>query len=165
MKMLINLTFFLLLTSAGCFAQSKQEVDKLLGDIYKTGNSKNIITNASTKKLKAYGSKLLPTITTYFGDTSTTGIRSDCQDRFLNKGEVAIIMADHIEPMPYYTVTGIQNCILDYCKGNPNLIEYYLWAIKRDGVLLFQKRYTIWLSSADRQTWPPYTHNKKRNKV
>jgi hypothetical protein len=67
--------------------------------------------------------------------------------------------------MPYYTVTGIQNCIVEYCKGNPNLIEYYLWAIKRDGVLLFQKRYTIWLSSADRQTWPPYTYNKKRNKV
>lgn len=48
--------------------------------------------------------------------------------------------------MPYFVLTGMQNCLLEFCENNPNLIEYYLPWINRDGVLNFKDKYINWLS-------------------
>lgn len=138
------------------FSQSKVQIDGLLSKVCLTKDSKDIIKCKSAKKLIAYGNNLLPLLTKFFKDTTQTEIKSDCQGRFLNRGEVAIIIADHIEPMPYAAVTGIQNCLLEFCPNNSNAIEYYLSAIKRDGVALFYKRYIAWLNSDERKKWPFY---------
>lgn len=41
---------------------------------------------------------------------------------------------------------GMRNCLLEFCENNPNLIEFYLDWINRDGVLNFKDNYINWLS-------------------
>ena len=71
-------------------------------------------------------------------------------------------MADRIEGMPYFKVTGIQNCLITFCENNRNLIEYYLWAIKRDGAEKFKEKYLTWLESDDRIEWTPLFDYKSK---
>jgi len=141
-------------------AQSKQVLDSLLSPLYDIDNSKNISKAPQAKQIMNYGDKVLPILATYFADTTTTNIKSECQNIYLTKGEVAIILADRIEMMPYMTLTGIQNCLMEFCEGNPNLIEYYLTAIRRDNAKVFKEKYSDWLSSDDRKKWPPHVNNK-----
>lgn len=147
---------FLAFLSVPSFSQSKQETGNLLKAINTAINSKSISKLKPAKKLISQGRILLPLLAEFFSDTSSSLIKSDCQNRFLTHGEVAIIIADKIEIMPYYKITGIQNCTFEICPGNPNGIEYYLWAIKRDGANVFVQKYNAWLNSEDRKQWPPY---------
>lgn len=145
----VALTFFWQLG----FSQSSNEINALLSATCTTRNSKDIIKSISAKKIIRYGNKILPVLANYFRDTTVTDVISDCQGRTLNKGEVAMILADRVEMMPYSNLTGIQNCTLTFCGGNPNFIEFYLWAIKRNGVELFFRNYSAWLTSNNRKKW------------
>ena len=49
-----------------------------------------------------------------FTDRTPTKLIPDCIGRYLNKGEIAIILADRIEGMPYAKVTGVQNYTLTF---------------------------------------------------
>ena len=122
----------------------------MLNVIAKTKDSKEITKTESAKKLYNYGLKLLPTLTEFFTDQTETNVKSECIERNLTKGEIAIIMADRIEAMPYFRVTGIQNCLFTFCEKNLNYIEYYLPAIKRDGIEKFKSKYIAWLKSNER---------------
>jgi hypothetical protein len=164
MRSFLIITIFLSF-SLTVHSQSKDQVDSLLLSVCLTKNSKDIVKGNQAKKIIAYGNKLLPTLINFFKDTTLTKVKSDCQGRFLNKGEVAIILADKIELMPYFTVTGIQNCLIEFCKNNPNGIEFYLNAIKQNGIEVFSKKYIDWLNSGDRKSWPPYITNKSSRKV
>ena len=149
------------------FSQTKSEIDSLLSGISETENSKGITETEQAKKIIAFGENSLTTLAEYFTDSTLTKVKSECQKRNLTKGEIAIIMADRIEGMPYFTVTGIQNCTMSFCENNPNLIEYYLWAIKRNGTEQFQEKYLTWLESDDRIEWTPlldYKSKKERKK-
>lgn len=161
-----RITIFLLLPLLfdKTFSQSREEIDSLLAVVVGIENSKHIVTNPAAIKIITYGDKVLPLLASIFQDTIRTQVKSDCQGVLLNKGEIAIIIADRIELMPYAFLTGIQNCLLTFCKDNPNLIEYYLYAIRRDGVQLFERKYSDWLVNADRNNWPPYLTNKKKKK-
>jgi len=147
------------------YSQSKSKLDSLLISLWKIDNSKNIISQPQAKEIIQYGEKVLPVLAAYFSDSTQTRIQSECQNLYLTKGEVAIILADRIELMPYAVLTGIQNCTLEFCKNTPNLIEYYLSAIRRDGVTSFQTKYVKWLASIDRKEWSPYLNNKKRKNI
>ena len=156
----------LLIFSLHCsFAQSRPVVDSLLSSIYDLNNSKDLAFSHPAKQIIAYGEKALPILSAHFTDTTQTQIKSECQNVYLTKGEVAIILADRIELMRYATLIGIQNCLMDFCKDNPNLIEYYLFAIRRDKLQAFQQRYTAWLNSKDRKKWTPYLNNKRKNRT
>ena len=141
---IIFLTLFLNLNLS--FSQTKSEIDSLLNGIVETENSKEITKNAQAIKIVAFGEKSLPILAEFFTDSTQTKIKSECHSRNLTKGEIAIIMADQIDRMPYALLTGVQNCLLEFCKDNPNLIEYYLPWINRDGFLNFKEKYTSWLS-------------------
>ena len=91
-------------------SQTKTEIDSLLNEIAKTENSKEIINTNEGKKFIEYGWKLLPMLSEFFIDQTETNVKSECVGRNLTKGEIAIIMADRIEGMPYGKLTGIQNC-------------------------------------------------------
>ena len=148
-------------------AQTKSEIDSLLNGISETENSKEITKTVQAEKLIAFGEKSLPVLAEFFTDSTLTKIKSECQERNLTKGELAIVMADRIEGMPYATITGVQNCLLTFCKGNPNLIEYYLWAIKDNGTENFKKKYIEWLASDERIKWRPlidYKTKRERKK-
>jgi hypothetical protein len=127
-------------------AQTESEIDALLNGIAKTENSKGITKTEQAEKIITYGEKSLLILAEFFTDSTQTKVKSECQERNLTKGEIAIIMADQIQRMPYAQLTGIQNCLLTFCENNPNWIEYYLWAIKRDGTEKFQEKYRDWIA-------------------
>lgn len=129
-------------------AQSKQEITSLIDVVaIEVDSSQSIIHNKSSKTILDYGVDVIPQLIQLFVNNERTTVYSVCQEKYLTKGEIAIILADGIERMPYFVVTGIQNCTLNFCKNNPNLIEYYLWAIQRDGVSEFKKRYEDWFEN------------------
>jgi hypothetical protein len=128
------------------FSQTESDINSLLNAIAVTKNSKGIIKTEQAIKLIDFGEKTLINLAEFFTESTLTKVKSECQERNLTKGEIAIIIADHIQNMPYALLTGIQNCLFTFCKDNPNWIEYYLWAIKRDGVEKFKEKYIDWLS-------------------
>lgn len=126
-------------------AQTRPEIDSLINTIAaEVDSSQSIIQNNNAKTILNYGIDVIPQLIQLFENNERTMIYSVCQEKHLTKGEIAIILADRIEGMPYFVVTRIQNCTLDFCENNPNLIEYYLWAIQRDGVTEFKNRYIDW---------------------
>lgn len=145
--------------------QTKQLLDSLLLPLYEIDNSRDLSTITQAKQIIGFGYKVLPILSTYFTDTALTKIKSECQGTYLTKGEVSIILCDRIEMMPYGTLTGIQNCLMEFCKDNPNWVEYYLNAIRRKGVKLFQENYAHWLTSKDRKKWTPNIKNKKKQNL
>ena len=154
-------------SAQGSFDQMSAEIDSLITEIGTTPDSRMITNTIPAKRIIAFGESSLAILAVLFSDTTSTNVRSDCQDRHLTKGEIAIIMADRIEGMPYATITGIQNCLLTFCENNSNLIEYYLSAIKGNGVEKFQRKYIEWLSSEERIDWKPlidYKTQKERKK-
>ena len=100
------------------YSQSTLLLDSLLIPIVETGNSKDIITIPQAKEIIQYGDKVLPALAAYFSDTTQTGIKSECQNLYLTKGEIAMILADRIELMPYNTLTVnlAQACGLGRCR-------------------------------------------------
>ena len=166
-KILLTLIIGILISSFG-FSQSKSDIKILLDGISKIEDSKEITQTEQAEKLIKYGWRILPTLAELFTDQTSTNIKSECHDRILNTGEIAIIMADRIEGMPYARVTEIQNCTLNFCKKNANLIEYYLPYIKNNGIKKFQKNYMDWLASDDRIDWTPlltYGTKKEQRKI
>jgi len=128
------------------FSQTESEIDSLLSGIAETNNSKEIIKSKQAEKIIAFGEKSLPILAELFTDSTQTKVKSECNSRNLTKGELAIIMADQIDRIPYALLTGVRNCLLEFCKDNPNLIEYYFPWINRDGFLNFKEKYTSWLT-------------------
>lgn len=150
-----------------CFSQTEFEIHFLIDRISETENSKKNIKTEQAKKIIAFGENALATLAKFFTDSTLTKVKSECQEQNLTKGDIAIIMADRIERMPYFTLTGIQNCLNTYCENNPNLIEYYLSANKRDETEKFKGKYLAWLESNDRIEWTPlldYKSKKERKK-
>ena len=128
------------------FSQTKSEINNLLIRISKTENSKEIAKTSDAKKILRYGKKALPLLSQFFTITELSNVYSDCEKRKLLKSEIAIIIADHIQRMPYFQLTGIQNCTLSHCEKNPNLIEYYFQYIGREKLDSFKKKYDDWLT-------------------
>ena len=157
----LTLIIIVLISNFG-FSQSKSEIENLLDGISTIENSKEITKTKQAEKLIEYGWRILPTLAEFFSNQTLTEIKSECNNRILNKGEIAIIMADRIEGMPYARVTGIQNCTLTFCEKNANLIEYYLPFIERNGIKKFETKYTEWLASNDRIDWTPLLTDKTK---
>ncbi|AUC80755.1 hypothetical protein [Lacinutrix sp. Bg11-31] len=159
---LILLTILLNLNLS--FSQTESEIDLLLNGISKTENSKEITKTEQSKKIIAFGENSLKTLAEFFTDSTLTKVKSECQERNLTKGEIAIIIADRIEGMPYFIVTGVQNCTMEFCENNPNLIEYYLPWIEKDGGKLFKEKYINWLASYDRKSKSERRKEKRKLK-
>lgn len=147
MKKAILIIFFANFTLS--FSQTKSEIDTLFIEILKTKNSREIIKTTQAKKVIQFGKNVLPILSSFFTDKTKTDVYSDCEKRGLLKGEIAIILADHIEKMPYAQLTGIQNCTLSFCEKNPNLIEYYFPYIGNDKLDSFKKIYDEWLKNEE----------------
>lgn len=158
MKKIGLIYLVLLLNFSFCFSQTKSEMDTLLNGISKTTNSKEIIKTEQAKKIIAFGEKSLPILVQFFSDTTLTKVKSECHERNLTKGEIAIIMVDQIDRMPYNALTSVQNCLLEFCKDNPNLIEYYFPWIHHNGYFEFKKKYKNWLS----EDWIKRAKGKER---
>ncbi|TCI90961.1 hypothetical protein [Tenacibaculum sp. M341] len=165
MKKFMILISMLVLNFGIVFSQTKSEVDSLLTEIAKTKNSKDIIKTIQAKRIETFGEKSLITLAEFFTDLTLTNIKSECNNRNLTKGEIAIIIADKIESMPYYTLTQIQNCTLTFCENNPNLIEYYFSTNNSLNNKIFKERYVKWLFSNDRLKRVKGKERKQRKRI
>ena len=142
----------LLFTGNTTWAQSPAGLDSLLSHL--SGNSRHLTKIIAVKKFISQGTISLPALAANFTDTTLSKVFSNCTGRYLTKGEIAIILADRIETMPYFTLTGLQNCLLESCDDNPNFVEYYFYFIRVRGMTkAFQRRYVEWLSSVERKKW------------
>jgi len=127
------------------FSQTKSEINLLLNTISKTENSINLINLKESQIILDYEDRVLLILSGFYLDSTLTNVKSTCHNRNLTKGEIAIILADHIKQMPYALLTGVQNCLLEFCENNPNFIEFYLPWIEEDGGTLFKQKYLNWL--------------------
>lgn len=138
--------FFILFFTLTVKAQIAENVEREFNKILLTKNSKEISQSSSFVILqKKYGKSSLVYLAKFFDILTKTNVYSDCHNRFLTKGEIAIIIADQIDRMPYFELTGIQNYTLTYCDANPNQIEYYFSYLKSYNV--FQRKYYQYLKS------------------
>ncbi len=140
------------------FSQTRSMINLLLKGISEIEDSKEIINTKQAEKIIILGEKSLPYLVGFFSDSTQTRVKSECHDRNLTKGEIAIIMADQIDRMPYALLTGVQNCLFEFCENNSNLIEYYLPWINSDGVYKFRNKYINWLS----EDWIKEVKGKER---
>lgn len=147
-----SLLIFTILCFLNLKAQEQERITKLIDKISLIENSQFICPEFSAEISKIKRRDLVVLID-FFDDKTVTKVYSDCNNRYLTRGEIAIIVGDLRETMPYATLTNIQNCILTFCENNPNLIEYYFNAILKMGTDEFSKRYRDWLSSKDHKTW------------
>ena len=98
-KIRLTLIIGVLISNFG-FSQSKSEIENLLDGISKIENSKELTNTEQAEKLIEYGWRILPTLAEFFTDQTLTSTKSECHDRILNKGEIAIIMGSPGEITP-----------------------------------------------------------------
>jgi hypothetical protein len=90
--------------------------------------SDNIESCMNGKKLVNSGVEILPYLRVSFTDSTETKVFSKINKRILSIGEIAIVIASAIKPIPIARVVGIQQCTPPF---NMN-IESYLWKIKKN---------------------------------
>jgi hypothetical protein len=123
--------------------QTHKEISDYLDQLGReTGSTDELLESPHAKAILTYGEKALPILAEFFTDTSPVKTYSYCREIRLNKGELAIILADQIKGMPYAKLTHIQNCTMESCPSG--FIEFYLDFIRRDGINEFHRRYLEW---------------------
>lgn len=103
-------------------------------------NSDQIESCKSGRKLINSGIEILPYLTSNFSDSTQTSVFSKINDRTLTIGEIAIIIAGEIKPIPIARVVGIQQCTPPFQMD----IEYYFWKIKMNPGSFIEK-YIDWM--------------------
>lgn len=149
-KRTLTLSIVLILYANLVCGQSKSEVEDLLMDVSTVSDSKDIIKNRSAMKISDYQEEALNILTDFFTDDTKTNVYSKCLKRKLSKGELAIILCDRIEIIPYFELINMQNFTLLFCKDNPNFVEPYLDIIKKQSPAKFRDKYVQWLKSEKR---------------
>lgn len=147
MKSILVILFLFL--KLNCFSQTNVEVYSLLKEISLTEDSREIVHTNAGRILLNYDWKVAAILSEYFLDSNKTKVYSDCLERYLTIGEIAIIIADRIDGMNYYRLTLLQNCLGEFCKGNANIIEYYLPYIHEISLSDFKERYLLWIKSEE----------------
>lgn len=155
-KLIFPLLFFTIIVNG----QTKGEIDSLLTKISNSNNSKDLINLEETMQLINFGEGSIPLLIEFYNDTTTANVYSDCLNSKLNKGEIALIITDHIISLPYFLLTGVQNCRLSFCENNPNLIEFYINSIRRKP-REFIFRFNLWYSLKDQKN----SDRKFRNEI
>ena len=103
-------------------------------------SSDKITTCKSGKKLVNSGIEILPYLKDYFSDTTETKVFSASNKRKLELGELAIIVASQIKPIPIAQVVGIQQCTPPFDMD----IEHYFWKIESNRKEFIEK-YDDWI--------------------
>lgn len=118
-------------------SEIKQSLSGIAAEIT---DSDQIETCKSGRKLIGSGTEILPYLRQYFTDSTETNVFSERNKRSLSIGEIAIIVASEIKPIPIARVVGIQQCTPPFHFE----IENYLWKIKKDPEE-FKINYDEWL--------------------
>ena len=134
MKYILSIFFYLHFTYS--FGQKKLELsDLFLKTSKEVVNTKEIGANKNIIVFSENKQNSIKFLIEEFTNTKSTKVYSDCLKRNINLGELAIIIVDKIEPMPYLKLTAIKNAeekSKQYCKSG-NVIEFYLNQISMEG--------------------------------
>ena len=84
------LVVFFIFVSNYSFSQSQTQIKQLLNEVSLVKNSKDIIKSKEAKKLISYGKPILLSLAFNFTDDTNTNVISECQERTLTKGEIAM---------------------------------------------------------------------------
>lgn len=103
-------------------------------------NSNNIESCESGNKMIKSGVEIIPYLKTNFMDTTDTKVFSERNNRTLKIGEIAIIIANFIKPIPIAKVIGIQQCIPPFETN----VESFLWKIEKEPNN-FMTQYESWI--------------------
>jgi hypothetical protein len=102
--------------------------------------SDSIVLCTSGQKLFHSGTNILPFLKDCFQDSTPTTVFSKCNNRTLKRGEIAILVANEISPIPIAQVVGIQQCTPPF-RG----VEYFLYRIEENPEMFISK-YTDWIT-------------------
>ena len=122
------------------------QIQKSLGLIAEEiTNSNEIETCENGLKLISSGKEILPYLKQHFADSTETNVYSKRNKRTLLIGEIAIILASEIKPIPIARVVGVQQCTPPFNMD----IESYLWNIQNHHND-FKRNYDEWLKEEKR---------------
>ena len=141
--------YIFLLISAHAISQTSL-IQQLVDQKLTVTQSEHIIQDPLSKKIIEGSEKNLFQLANLFSNNTETTIFSKCHNRKITIGEVAIVLADKIEGIPYFVVFRIQNCTMSSCDNNPNFVEYYFSSHLR--TLQAKERYINWLLF-DKSRW------------
>lgn len=103
-------------------------------------DSDQIETCKSGRKLISNGTEILPYLKQHFADSTETNVYSKRNKRNLVTGEIAILLASEIKPIPIARVVGVQQCTPPFNMD----IESYLRNIRKQHND-FKRNYDEWL--------------------
>ena len=157
--------------------QTESEFKILLNQIGETKKSTKIYKTKQTKKIVSYGKESLPILAKFFTDSTSTNVFSECYGKGysiedkkairiningnLSIGEVAILIAHHIEYMNLMKIMGTHSCAPFTCKKF-NGVESDLPFINEFGINRFKNKYEDWLNSKKRSDWLNLISKKSR---
>jgi len=89
----------------------------------------------------------IPELIKLLVDTSTSKVKNINTDTYYKKGDLALILINYIEWVPFYSITRVQWCICCDCGNMPNGFLQYLDANRPE----FQNKYVLYFRSKERR--------------
>lgn len=121
--------------------QEEFEIKRIINLLAKQKIASSLIFHSPQgKQIIDKGEKVLPYLQFSFADTVTSRVYSLANNRYLKRGEIAILIAGSIKTIPIAYVVGVQQCIRPFDFN----IEHYLWKIEKDPKY-FNERYKEWI--------------------
>jgi hypothetical protein len=157
--------FYLLLISLSSLhlsstGQTESSVNRMVSLIktipekYSTHYNRNEIKSILNKQddgwfkiIVKYDTNVIPFLINLIGDGTPSMAFNTCSNANYRTGDVAILLINDIEQIPYATVTHSQWCTFGQCGVLPDGFFYYTNAHRRD----FQEQYKTYYSGKERQ--------------
>ncbi|TVZ55827.1 hypothetical protein OD91_1095 [Lutibacter sp. Hel_I_33_5] len=135
------------------YSQTNEKIEHLLDEILLIdGNYNNIIESKQANELISYGEKILPKLTFFFTSLEISKLSYKCYNYNFTKGEISIMIAERIEPIPNFKIKyPVENYLWAGCKGFPKWVNYNIQKIRVGGLEQFKLIYTKWLNSSKRK--------------
>jgi hypothetical protein len=96
--------------------------------------------------IKSYDSAAIKYLIPPVADTTPTNISSACIPGIYRRGDIAVLLINEIEPIPYATVTHMQGCVPSGCGSIPEGFFLYISANRKH----FQEQYQTYYNSNKR---------------
>jgi hypothetical protein len=156
---MVRLLIISFLTSRVCMGQTQTSIRQMIGMIkdvpfkYKIANrfgkptpGVDIREDTWYGIIKNYDSAAIKYLIPLIADTTTTNISSACIPGKYRRGDIAVLLINEIEPIPYATVTNMQGCVPSGCGTIPEGFFSYISGNR----LTFQAAYQTYFHSKER---------------
>ena len=119
----------------------------------------NKLNDASFQMIVSYDTVAIPYLINKLNDTTLTEIYNSCSKNNFKIGDIAFLLINDIEQIPYSTVTNTQWCLVGQCGKLPDYFFNYL-ELNR---LEFQLKYRKYYYSIKRQEFLKHEQSRANN--